>query len=320
MAKHKARKQDNFIRNSILVFIGISLVITAAILINNRHMNHAGTVDGQRVSAAELRFAYNMGFDPFNNPSIVLDNAWNALVELYLINARADQFGVSLSSADIEIARENAEILREQNMEFDVDIIEAWMGFTRSQFQSFNEALILNELVIEAVMGTAVIDEDALAEAFEVYLEMHGHEYMMPMIRLVEVDSEEAAFALFPNIDPAQVEVVNAVEANIGNENIQFALGMEVGEISDVMLLPFGTWGFFELVELEHIPPDPEIWKEQERDVLGFAHFQNYIALWREQADVSRNNRVFNRIAPNADDWVNPFEFDFGDFDIDWSE
>ncbi|MCL2854692.1 MAG: hypothetical protein FWE21_03640 [Defluviitaleaceae bacterium] len=316
---HKTKKQDHFIRNAIITFVVLAVLLTAGVLINNRHLSHAGTADGHRISTAELFFAYDANFDWFTHPVEVLNWSWYMLAEFYVVAHRgAAEFGVSLTADDIAQARENADIIRQGHITTTGEDIIAQMGFSRSAWNSFNELLILHDRVVDAIAATAVIDEDALAEAFIEYEELHGDNYIVPVVRVVEADTEEEAQELWPTIDADEVEAVNALETNMGTDNIHWAMEMTPGHISEVLPFQFGTWGFFQLVEMQHIPPDPEIWKENERIRLGHMHFLNYSELWMSQATIDRNQRAFNRIVPQDFEWQNPFgDFDFGDLNIE---
>ncbi|MCL2619446.1 MAG: hypothetical protein FWD97_00750 [Defluviitaleaceae bacterium] len=330
MSKPKPRKRDNFIKNAIIGFVVLAVVLTTAIVINNRHMNHAGTVNGHRISRAELLFQHDQLVRSmwdiiwFFSPDELFDMTFDSLTELYVVSSRAEELGITLSAADLEEAREEADLLRDMYLEmYDVDAIRQW-GFSRNQFLRFNEQIVLYRLVHAHVSDQFVLDVEEASQRFNEYIDENWENYIVPFIHFVEADTEEEAIALWEELvlESFTNEDGTAMDArltDIGWDNLDFARGMTIGHVTEVLPFQFGTWGFFRVEYFENDLPEEEVWIEQRLlPELREQHFRNYADLWVEMADVSRNERLFRSLAPVTDE-PDPFGgLDFGDIEIDW--
>lgn len=325
MYKPNSRKRDNFMKNAIIGFVVVAVVLIAAILVNNRHMNHAGTIEGNRVSRAELLFQYDQlvrsmqDFAWFFSPEELFDMAFGDLIDLYVVSSRAEEFGITLSAAELESARTLSDNMRQSyELEYGFDVIRQW-GFTRNQFLRFYEHWELYRLVNAHISDQFVLDPEEATQRYNEYVEENRENHITPFIHFVEADTEEEAQNLwgelimtdFTNEDGV---AINAHVAGIGPDNIDFARGMEIGSVTGVMPFQFGTWGFFRVEYFEDTLPEEEQWIEEILlPELRNQHFRNYADLWIEMADINRNERLFRRLAPPTDE-PDPF----GGLEIDW--
>jgi len=334
--KPKANSHDNTIRNVIIGFCVLILIVGTALVWNNRDLNHVGTVDGERMTLTHLNFYFNeaqeqLMFQFQMQPSIEMESwareiAFDTLVDLYVVTGRAAGLGVALTDEDQATVQELVDLNRQMFVieEFDIDMISA-MGFSDRTFRQFVEKLVLYDLVREHALADFVLDEVALTEAYEQYLEENFLFLTDVMVHYIEVETQtlaesiltqmvtagtsfaelmrEHSIAYEPGLMPVDddgeiIETVNVRFTNLAQntDHLALAYGMEVGNISSVLELDNGNFAIIEIVEINEMVEDFEEFEREFREwqegMWREESFRDIANTWRAEANIARNTRI----------------------------
>jgi len=328
----KANSHDNTIRNMIIGFLVVILIIGGLLIWNNRALSYAGTVDGVRMPIEHFNFYQNQAWETLVFWSGMPDNAETAawameigfegLVELHLTAIRAAEFGLSLADVDPDEVRESMDAIRAMYERPEIDMIAA-LGFSNASFRRFVELQVLHGLVHEHVIGLATLDEEEMAEAFEQHmLEIDTIARMNEvLVHWIEVETEELANTLHGMIlvnpdnfteymrehtlgfDEDALELDDAGEPiltiNVDHTPIAWdsdthniPYAMEVGDISGVIQLLTDTFAIFEVVEINEVMTRDEM----EMEFIPFyeEHIQNMYFRERVEQWIEEANVVLN--------------------------
>ncbi|MCL2376832.1 MAG: hypothetical protein FWC76_05480 [Defluviitaleaceae bacterium] len=258
-----------------------------------------------------LEWAFHIGFE--------------SLVDLYVITGRAAEFDLSRANVDAEAVNARIESYREMynDDEEGFDIATSF-GFTNTSFRQFVELRELHDLVYQHVTSLAVISEDALAEAYEQNLEDNFLFNTDVLVHIIEVATQEDAEYVLGRLgtgedfidlmrafsityDPNQqivledgtiVEARNVRFTSLEQDDdlILMAYDMAEGEISGVLDLPLGGFAIIEIVEVNELIEDFEVheanFRERQEIQWRDEYFREWVATWREEANIVRNTRV----------------------------
>jgi hypothetical protein len=334
--KHKSRKRDNTIRIAVGIFAAFIVIVGTVLLINNRSLSYIATVNGQRIPIEQFHYQWDMtenaaweaGWRMFLSDMDIAEWALDSLVELHVVAARADEVGAALSAENIEQARQEADSLREWFTFQGQDGI-ARMGFSRASFNSFIEMQILAGLVAEEVAGRLEISEEELAAAFEEYISINSQNYIEPLVHFVEHEDLETTQNFREGVEISVADIRGFIRTEVEIQSLEdiepvpfsqlvhflglsqdifeHALTMHPGELSELMPLPGGGFGFFLVDRFEFVFPEAEIWKAGHESELRFEHYRAYLEFWLDQAEITRNERHFRNFAE-----AGGLDFDFG--------
>jgi len=323
--KSSTRKNDNFLRNAIIVFVAFIVVVAAVLVVNARSLGFIGTVDGERIPMEQFYFQRQLlieqlGFDAWMMTETQLAEAtFQSLVDIRIITGWAEEFDVQMTPEQITLAHGFADAFREDFMWDGVDQI-AGMGFSRARFNSFLELIVLEDLVRTAIVESIEnLPEEELEEGFAEFLvEAREHHYV-PYVYLVEVASMAAAESLLTRVvmgddirevlienlgltyTADELESVDIFEYQITQEILDAARLTLPGQLAidpltdlGVFEMLNGSFAFFVVERIEYEPPSIEDWTEWHLANIGWDYFDNRLALARAQTDTSQNQRVFN--------------------------
>jgi len=294
--KPKANSHDKTIRNVIIGF-GVLVLILAAILVwNNRSLSYAGTVDGERMSLPQLSFHQNEAW------GMLLEEQWGmtpdqgtfdlamligfeSLVDFYVTIGRAADFGLSLADVDAEQVDSRIEFYQMIYNDHEFDIVTS-LGFTDATFRRFVELRELQDLVYRHVTELLVITEDALEVAYERHMEEIFFFLKDVLVHIIDVASLEDAENVLAQIEDGAdfvdlmrthsisysphnqqegpdgqiIETINARSTSLAEDDdlLRIAYGMEEGEVSDIIELPNGNFAIFEIVTINEMIDDYE--------------------------------------------------------------
>ena len=356
MSKNQSRKKDNSIKTAVIIFAAFIVVVGTLLVINNRSLSYAGTVNGTRIPVEHLRFQFNQNMEIMmqemfqfglqaldaESEAWAWENAFYALLDLNVVVAQADALGVRLSSDDIAEARAEADVIR-ANMTFDgIDQISQ-MGFSRSSFYRFIETIFLYTNISRHVgenFGTPLTAEE-LAEAYAVFMEGNMDDFMTPFLYMLEVESVELAEQLHNMVimgtpieeiiaansvltvhDEVVTGAVSIFDTNATWAILEMALASPEGTLSDVVEMFNGNHGFFMTSHTEIDIPEghEENWKADRAAQHNHGIFREWVDYQLNASTYTRNSRVMGEPAPATPeleiDW-DDVEFDFGDMDID---
>ena len=208
----KANSHDKTIRNVIIGFSVIILIVGALLIWNNRSLSFVATVDGQRLPVEHFfyfrdqawgelaQFAMGFGMD-MNDPMMLdwaIEMGFESLVSFHLTTTHAGQFGLSVNDVDSAAVQERMDFIREWYFDPrwpDHDAI-AEMGFTNRSFRQFVELLLLEEKTREHIGSLAVITDEILAEAFQERLEANLAHEIDVQVHHIQTETREEAEAL----------------------------------------------------------------------------------------------------------------------------
>jgi hypothetical protein len=332
---HKRKSDDKTVRRALLAFAVFILVVGTALVINNRSLSFAGTVNGQRIPMAHFRFQFDLVAEGLGQDAWMFDQltigefSFEQLADLNVVTSRgAEEFGIVLSSQDIANSRIEADAIRASMTFNGVDLIRQ-MGFSRAGFYRFTEMWTLYHLILEEITGRLEVTDEELSEAYEEFLEENIGDYTKFYVYMVEVETEELAEELRQqllqqvfggaNIIDSVVAMIDAhnvvslfvdfddniasadiVQTNAGAAHMAEVQEMDAANvnISQVAPLTSGNYGFFVLDEIKiEIPEElEEQFKEYYESELRHAFFREYADLWTSQSNISQNARFFRSL------------------------
>ena len=331
--KPKANNQINSIRKTVVFSCAVLLIISAFLIWNNRSLSVAGTVDGERISVAELNFFWTnwmehlmeMGMpgDSAETSDWALELAWEDLVELRVVVNQADRLGVVLTQEDMEQIEELIAFYNMMLVNEDAGINRIRdMGFTNASFRRFTEIMVLRDRVFQHVTDAAVaeIDEEQFQQDFEDFVSENFIDLKDVFVYFIEVETEEQASGLLaqvvqgadfealywehsltsgPMVMPGgetPTAATHAFNTPMNEEQIRAAYTMDVGVISEVLALENGHFSIFKVAEIEEIDRAEveELFRTDYEAAARQNFFQEELFVWREFARVSPNGRVIN--------------------------
>ncbi|MCL2353831.1 MAG: hypothetical protein FWC69_04290 [Defluviitaleaceae bacterium] len=343
----RRKKQDNILRNAIIAFVVVIGVIAALLILNNRNLAFAGTVNGERVPSTYLRFQHMMLEQQlweqelwwFFDEASIAQMAFDNLVNMFAATQQADALGVSMTQEQIDESRERAAQLRADFTIDGEDFIEN-MGFSRNGFYAFMERLDLFGLIALEVTGGFEVAGEDMEEAWQQFIEENHLAFLEPIVYLVEFETyEEARMHLdnfmmtgdmhsiilehslwpLPHIHEQDEEEGDVVPVPVNimlfeptTEEFRMAASMEPGQTTDVIFFENAeSYGFFHLVEIveNDIEDSREVFEQNFTDVYASERFREWTDEIVEQADVNRNERLFDEPTPM-------FDLDVNDDDI----
>ena len=330
--KPKANSHDKTIRNMIIGFGAIVLIIAAVLIWNNRDLSYAGTVDGERMSFSQLQFEQNQawwmlldwGMMPDNDTAdFALQIGFENLVDLYVTINRAANFGLSLADVDVEDIENRIAWYQMMFNNEDFDVI-ASLGFNNTTFRRFIEMRVLQDLVYEHVTEQLEVREDALDAAYEAHLEENFFFLRDFLVHIIDTESIEDAEDILEQLeagvdfvdlmrahsftyDPNNQEVADdgtitetrnarltTLQDNDGH--LRMVYGMEEGEISGIIELEHGIFSIVEVVTINEMVADYEVFeanfRAQQEGQWRDEYFRERLQGWRDEAEVVRNTRV----------------------------
>jgi predicted DNA-binding protein len=297
-----------------------------------------GTVNGYRIPVSHFRFQYHLLWEELGEDAWMFDeltiseHVFDQMVDLHVVLARADEFGVVLSPEDIENSRLEADWIRE-NLTHDGNDLIRQMGFSRSSFYRLTDMLTLYNAIRLEIGSRLEVTSEKLAEAYGEYIEENIEDFTRFHVYMVEVEDEELAANLLRQIISGAdiADVINEhnvaslfadsedniisgdiMHTNAGSAHISMVREMEPGDFSEVGPLAGGNYGFFMLDDIIiDIPEEMEQYFNMEFEAhLRHAHFREYADFWISQSNFSQNARFFRGLfsAPEPDldiDWDN---------------
>ena len=337
MSKHKSQKRDNTFKIAAITFAIIILAVGTALVINSHTLSFIGTVDGQRLPMAQFHFQENTMWEQLGDMAMFIDQrtfaemTFESLADMHIIaNRGAGDFEVVMTSEDIAESRAWADTVRRELMFMDHggerDLI-AEMGFSRSAFYSFMEMMALVNLIYDEVVESVDISEDELSDLFDAYIDEYRDEYRVPIVYAIEFmnmfEAEAAREQLLFGTDPRQLifegihnvaEYMEEIEPRhilnythfLTQEMWDTTRETPIGRITEPMESTFGHYVIFVVEGEEYQLPELENWSAMHLAERGHELFGNYLDMWRNQAAITQNNRVFNRFGDAGG-------FDFGD-------
>ena len=330
--KPKANNQNTTIRNVGIIFCTIILIAATALIWNNRSLAYAGTLDGQRMDTAHFNFFLSNWSEQLlgmgmNDPSFAADLAWGDLVDFYLVIRQADALPVSLTAEDMEEVDEIVGWFTEMwvlpNINRNI-IREA--GFTNASFRRFIEQLVLRDRLTEHIMSYVEFNEDDFQTGFADFLIEHAFDVTTVFVYYIEVETRSLAddilmqvmqganfiqmmrdFSvaydpelLFPDEDGVLIEHTNVLHTGLGMsfEHVMMAYGMAEGDISAVIELENGNYAIIEVAYIDDmdIAELEEIYRPQFEAEARRAYLDNQMLIWRENADITQNRRLFPEV------------------------
>jgi len=332
--KPKANSQNTTIRNVAIVFCAFILVVGALLIWNNRSLSFAGTVNDERMPIEHFHFFWNeahemlawefggVGGQAFDE--LAMEIGFEGLVELNLAMFQAETLGITLNEEDMEEVAQRAEFYRAINTHSDFDGIAA-MGFTNSSFMRFVEMRVLSDRVFEHFAALVEVSEEELEEAYEEFVAENYFDLKNVFVHIIEVEQEDLAGtiwnrftmgedfrelmreysivydpeSLFVDEDGETIEYVNILTTNLVQDMDQIAIAyaMEPGMASVVIEIPNGNFVIFEVVHIEDVVDREQLeidFKEHHEGVLRGEFFRNQLIIWREQAEIMPNSRIFS--------------------------
>ena len=326
--KPRANSQNKTIRNVVIAFSAIVIVIGALLIWNNRALSYAGTIDGERVPMAHLNFFHSNWLGMLGNEwGMHIDSATNDLARqwgwddastLWIISNQADLLGIVMTDddwADVD------EIVDEITAIFGTAGLRDW-GFTTASFRRFAERMVLQDLVSERILQDAFIDEDVLQEQLDEFLEESALELQTVSILYVEVETREEAdrimgevfmgrplyqlmreysiaydvYALPLDDEGYAIEIIDARATPLASWQVTPVQALGVGTLSDIHELENGNFAIFQIVDIED--PDfeavEEFFRSQFIENAQNEHRDNALFIWRENARIEPNSRILN--------------------------
>jgi len=318
----KANSHDNTIRNVIIGFTVVILIVGGFLIWNNQARSYAGTIDGVRMPVEHFNFFQHEAWEWLilnNMPNDEETGMWaiehglERLLELHLAVTHAGQFNLSMANVDQDAVREEAVFLREVSHRQGVDMIAA-MGFTNSSLRRFVEMKTLEDLVREHVMDLAVIDPADQADAFNDYVQESLSRLNQVMIRMIEFEDEQMADTMFGmllanpdnfeeymeeysvSFDPDNMVMsIDQTQLAWHPETLEQAHAMEIGDLSGVVGLVMGGYGIFEVVDIIPLMTIEELEEEfipLYENHIRANHFREMVQEWIDEADILFNERV----------------------------
>ena len=325
----RANSHDNTIRNIIIGFSVIILIVGALLIWNNRSLSYAGTINGERIPIEHLSFFQNQAWETLvwgGMPASPQTEAWamelgfDSLLVLHVTAGRAAEFGLSLADVDAEEVESRINTIRMMHDRPDIDMIAA-MGFSNASLRRFVELQVLHELVYQHLVETIAVDEEELAEAFEQYLEENFRDFAQVMVHLIVVEEESQADAIMNRILmgadftelmreysvifdhlPRDEDGQHIYAMDFDHTLLAFEPGftllaydLEEGEISDILHMADGGFAIMEVVEINQIRDMDEVeasFREDYLSVLQEDYFLQRLEQWTEEADIVPNSRI----------------------------
>jgi len=336
--KPKANSHDHTIRNVIIGFSVIILIVGALLIWNNRSLSFAVTIDGERIPIEQFNFYHNQAWNTLwewgmmpgpETEAWTMEIAFESLVSLHLTSARASEFGFSLADVDADEVTEEMEFLRMILQTHEGDIIPR-LGFTDAAFRQFVELRMLQGLVHEHITSLVEVDEEELEQVFEDFWEENHMHFTEILVHTITVETRAEADELHSRIvnsnesfvelmreysntfneevlplddagNPILAENIHAsILGQWGQEHIELAHDMEVGDVSEVLSIAGGSWVIFEVAEvnptldgLDRLELEINVKAEHEAELRN-AYFHERFELWRENADIVPNDRILS--------------------------
>ncbi|MCL2573792.1 MAG: hypothetical protein FWE34_04470 [Defluviitaleaceae bacterium] len=335
MAKRpRANSHDNTIRNIIIGFSVMILIVGGLLIWNNLDLNHAGTLDGERMPRAHLSFFFDqewmnliMGWGMPENEEThqwAMEFAFDRVAEMHLIHNQTERLGISSNDIDAEeldlIIQEVLESLyRPQINMTGQDVIRA-MGFTNASFRRFIEMEMMNALVFDHYFDLATISEADAEAAFEQYLVDEAMELTQVTIRAIVTEDIETANAVMTLVNAGGTDFVDLmreysaipfdedmIEVDIWESAlsqdfnlVEIAYTMQIGEITpEPLSMIGGSWAIFEVVNIEdRFDADfvRDFFMGEYEEQMRVSYFREQVAEWEEVANIRRNPRIFGPV------------------------
>ena len=330
--KPKANATDKMFQK-IVIGIAASIAVLAVVIIwNNRNQSFVGRIDGVRMPTASFSLLHNEMFNewameflmagmpvPPEINNIVMEQAFENLVEMTLAVREAEALGLTLTAEEAEIAMQLADSAREF---YGMSGLRN-MGFNNASLERFFIDNLLVQSLYEHIIEQRHVSQEELDEAFNEFYETDGPAFYGHFVYFIDSYTQEDADALLARIadgedflelmreysvtydveffpvdeDGELIEHINIDFVTDDPELTELLRALEVDEVSDVVVLEEG-FAYFIFKKAHIDEPDWEELREMHDEFITASlreeFFQEQMFLWREQADITRNNRIFN--------------------------
>jgi len=322
--KPKAKSGDRTLKTAIAIMLIGIIAIGTVLAINSHNLSFVMTVNGQRVSTEHYRFHFNnylMTAQQFiwqfegieDMEDHVREFAREEAIGILVINQQARERGIALTAEQIAESDERAqEFIDNELMHMHA---AGWrinereflrsMGFSRRGFNDLFRQIAMIEALNDYITANIVVTEEQARLTFDERVEQAQQfpdiiNLYDIMLYYIETETHESAlnasldFTPTPGTDPVSIWETNA---NMDVLEVAFEL-FEVGAISGPIELDNGNYMVFQIVEI--VGPDyDELWVnflESYEEEYRWAYFESQFVFWREQAEVTTNERAFNLI------------------------
>jgi len=335
MAKRpRANSHDKTIRNVVIVFGAIILILGAIMIWNNRSLSYVGTVDGQRIPTPNFHFMFHeyqeelwwrgMMVTPENEAEVV-DEVFERLLNIHLTARWAEDLGISLTAEHREIVDERIESYRAAYAAPDFDLLSAW-GFSNASLRRFVEQRVLFDLVYEYITGRYEITEEDMIQAFEEHLAENFFDFSEVFVYYIEVGTQELADNIMTQLvfgadivellrdhsivfepemmrtgsDGLITESINIRTTNLDDDTEQLRLvyDADIGTLMGPLELPNGNFAIIEVAEINEFIEDFEEHEIQFREhhewQSRLLYFHNELLTVRGDIEIRRNSRILS--------------------------